>query len=103
MLERLKQVVVESYLGAIALGYLLAQAILYFVNIFAAPVAQWASGKIYQGIAPRTAERVGFPLQAALPPLVSFVVLLLIWYVLLRWLYFTTPKREPVSNQDPIT
>lgn len=38
MLNRLKRTLVESFVGAIALGYLLAQTILHFVNIFASPV-----------------------------------------------------------------
>ena len=38
MLERFKRALVESFIGAIGLGYLLAQGILHFVNIFASPV-----------------------------------------------------------------
>ena len=101
MLDRLKRVLVESFIGAIALGYLFAQAVLHFVNIFAAPIVGWASQKTYQGIVPRTTATTGLPLEAALPQLVSFVVLLLIWYVLVRWLYFAPPKRdalEPAPN-----
>jgi ABC-type sulfate transport system permease component len=88
MFERLKRTLVESFVGAIALGYLFAQAALYLVNAFTAPVAGWVRRKEFPG----TAATAGFSLQAALPQLVSFVVLLLIWYVLLRWLYFTPPK-----------
>jgi len=40
---RLKQALIESYVGAIALGYLFAQGILHFVTIFASPVAGWLS------------------------------------------------------------
>jgi hypothetical protein len=103
MLNGLKRVIVESFVGTIALGYLFAQAILTFVNIFTAPVAGWVSRRMYQEIAPRTSGTVGLPFQAALPQLVSFVVLLLVWYVLLRWLYFTPPKRnalEPALNRE---
>jgi hypothetical protein len=39
MFERLKQSVVESYAGAIALGWLLAQSLVHFTNMFTAPVA----------------------------------------------------------------
>jgi hypothetical protein len=38
MFNRLKRAVVESYVGAIALGYLFAQGMFRFVNIFASPV-----------------------------------------------------------------
>lgn len=45
MFERLKRALVESYVGAVALGYPFAQAIMHFVNIFASPVSAWAARK----------------------------------------------------------
>jgi hypothetical protein len=101
MLDRLKQAVVESYVGAIALGYLFAQDILHFVNVFASPVAGWISRKQYGGLVPGTTSLPGFSLQDALPELVRFVLLLLVWFVLLRWLYIRPLKEEtsePVPN-----
>jgi hypothetical protein len=101
MFDRLKQALVESFVGAIALGYLLAQGILHFVNIFASPVAGWISRKQYGGLAPGTTSLPGFSLQDALPELVRFVLLLLVWFVLLRWLYIRPLKEErsePVPN-----
>ena len=94
MFNRLKQALVESYVGAIALGYLFAQGILHFVNIFASPVAGWLSRKQYGGLVPGTTSLPGFSLQDALPELVRFVLLLLVWYVLLHWLYFEPLKKE---------
>jgi hypothetical protein len=52
MFERLKRALVESFMGAIALGYLLAQCILHFVNIFASPIAGWVSRNDYRAIVP---------------------------------------------------
>jgi len=94
MLNRFKQAVVDSFIGAIALGYVLAQAILHFVNIFASPVAGWLSRKQYGGLMPHTATLPGFSPQDALPDAVRFFVLLLVWFVLLRWLYFKPHKKE---------
>ena len=39
MLERLRQTLVESYVGAVALGWLLAGGLMDFVGIFSPPVA----------------------------------------------------------------
>jgi hypothetical protein len=94
MLDRLKRALVETYVGAIALGYLFAQGILHFVNIFATPVAGWVSRKEYGGLTPRPAALAGFSLQDALPELIRFFILLLVWYVLVRWLYFKPLKKE---------
>jgi len=101
MFDRLKHALVESYVGAIALGYLFAQGILHFVNIFASPVAGWISRKQYGDLVPRSTALPGFSLQDALPELVRFVLLLLVWSVLLHWLYFEPLKKEtsyPVPN-----
>jgi hypothetical protein len=100
MLNRLKRALVETYVGAIALGYLLAQGILHFVNIFASPVARWISRKEYGGLVPGTTALPGFSLQDALPELVRFSLLLLVWYALLRWLYVNSLAKE-ISEQAP--
>ena len=94
MFERLKRALVESFVGAIALGYLLAQCILHFVNIFASPIAGWVSRNDYRAIIPGGAGLAAFSLKDALPDLSRFVVLFLVWYLLVRWLYFPTPKTD---------
>ena len=104
MFERLKRALVESFVGAIALGYLLAQCILHFVGIFASPIAGWVSRNDYRAIVPSGAALAGFSLKDALPDLGRFVVLFLVWYLLVRWLYFTPPKTdasEPAQNPEP--
>ncbi|HXY10215.1 MAG TPA: hypothetical protein VEI52_20400 [Terriglobales bacterium] len=96
----MKQALVESYVGAIALGYAFAQGILHFVNIFASPFAGWISRKEYGGLVPRTTALPGFTLQDALPEAVRFFFLVLVWLVLMRWLYLK-PLKEDVSEQAP--
>jgi hypothetical protein len=86
MFDRLKRVLVKTFIGTIALGYLLAQAILYFISIF----PYLATGLLM----PRSTVSANPQFQAALRETISFIVLLLIWYGLLRWLYFTPPKEE---------
>jgi hypothetical protein len=100
MLDRMKRVVVESYVGAIALGYLLAQVIMHLVGIFASPVAAWLGRKEVREFVPNHAPVTGFSLQDALPELIRFSLLLLLWYVLLRWLYFN-PLQEKPSEPAP--
>ena len=103
MLRRFKKAVVESFVGAIALGYAFAQAILHFVNIFAAPVAGWISRKEYGGLMSKTGSLLGFSLQDALPELIRFVVLLLVLLVLFHWLYIKSPKeKEPAPDSAPV-
>src|SRR5437879_2689224 len=102
MFDRLKRIIVESFIGAIALGMLLEQVILSFVNIFTSPVARWLVRSGYPPPAPATAASTGFVLQAAvLPYLIEFVVLMPVWYLLLRWLYFTPLTKDVHESPNP--
>lgn len=100
MLERLKRAIVESYVGAIALGWLLAEGITHFVAIFAAPVAGWVSQSYYRNLVPTKVGPIGFPFQDALPELLRAFLLLVIWYVLMRWLYF---KPRNISSSKSVS
>ena len=90
MFENLKRLLVDSFIAPIGLGYLLAQAVLYFVNIFTSPVSLWVARMIFPD---RTGSR-RFPLEAALPQVIGFVLVLLVWYGLLRWLYAVRISQE---------
>jgi len=96
MFSQLKTVLVNSYIGAIGLGYLLAQTILHVVGIISAPLAVWVSQKEWAGYRAATGYTShSFPLRDALPELVRAVGLFVLWYLLVKWLYFTPPKSEP--------
>jgi hypothetical protein len=104
MFERLKRALVESFVGAIALGYALAQSILHFVNIFTSPIAGWITRNEYREVVSSMRIPSRSSLQYALPELVRFLLLLGVWYVLLRWLYFKPLKREtPEPAPNPGT
>ncbi|HEY2456272.1 MAG TPA: hypothetical protein VGI13_03135 [Candidatus Acidoferrum sp.] len=99
MIERLKQALVDSYVGAIALGYALAQCIFHFVNIFATPIAGWITRKEYKDVIAHDTPLVGFTFADALPEVVRFGLLLMAWYFLVRWLYFTPVRPVPDPDQ----
>jgi hypothetical protein len=94
MFDRLKRALVESFVGAIALGYVLAQCTLHLVNVFSWPVSGWLRRNEYREIAPHTTTFADVLLRYALPEFVNFFLLLLVWCILLRWLYFTPVKKE---------
>ncbi len=96
MLDRMKKTLIESYIGAIALGYLLALVVVRLVNVFIAPLGAWISRNEMRGFATGPVSQ-GFPFEAALPQLMDFLLLLLFWYVLFRWLYLGE-SRESASN-----
>lgn len=101
MLKRTKKALVESFVGAIALGWLLAQGVLHFANIFSAPIEALVLRREFSSSlwTPK-----GSPLQYALPEVAKALSLLLIGYVLLGWLYFkpVAEKRiEPDAESKP--
>lgn len=95
MFSRLRRVLVESYVGAIALGWLFAQGLLHVASIFSAPVAGWIMRNEYSGLMMGR----GSLAQDALPELVKSVALLLLWYILLRWLYFKPLPSDATTSQ----
>ena len=102
MLSRLKRALVESFVGAVALGYLLAQGIISFAGIFATPVITLVTRSEFQGLAPSGRLAPISPFEPALPDLIRCVVYLVVWYALLRWLYFTPLKTETSdASADP--
>ena len=105
MLDRLKSALVDSYVGAVALGYMLAQCILHFANVFANPIAGWITRGEYRDVITHGAPMPGFTFKDGLPELVRFVLLLAVWLVLVRWLYFTSPTQHalPISDADQVT
>lgn len=106
MIRQLRRALVESYVGAVALGYLLALDIVRFVSIFTTPVAEWASRRDLRNVLPQSVGFEAFPFRSALPQLIAFLVLLVLWYVLFRWLYFkpfqeaatVAPEAKPISH-----
>lgn len=96
MFKRLKRILVESYIGTIALGIL----VLDFVNIFVAPVSGWVSqGELAAlrlgGLHPAQRPNA-LPIHDALPPLLRFILQLLLWCVLFVWLY-----SKPLTDSAP--
>ena len=95
-MKKLKQAIVGSFVGAIALGWLLAQGILHLAGIISAPVSGWILRTTYSPYLGTPTLPRNFMLQDALPELARSASILLLWYILLRWLYFA-----PVDDNKP--
>ncbi len=100
MPERLRSVLVDSYVGAIALGLLFAPGISAFANAVAAPVREWLQLRGNTSIAGPFSTPLGFWLLSILPELLTSVLLLLIAYALLRWLYYPAAEQQD-QEQTP--
>jgi len=100
MFSRLKRSLVESYVGALALGWIFAYAILDFVSIFTAPLTNWVTRTEYRTML--IPDPTGLVLRASLPYVIASPALFLLGYLLMRWLYFKPPveSSEAVANPE---
>ncbi|MGA2434090.1 MAG: hypothetical protein ABSG25_02265 [Bryobacteraceae bacterium] len=104
MLDRLKRTLVESFVGAIALGWLFGDITMNFARYVSVTVASWLARGEYRGLRPGPASPSFLSLRDGLPDLAKSFFLLLVWYVLLRWLYFKPLEEEasePVPDPEP--
>jgi hypothetical protein len=97
MLDRLKELLVESFVGAIALGLLLSNAIARLTNGLTMPVTDWLVRTQFQGFSNRPPQP--FTLRKGWPELIRAFVLFVIWCGLFYWLYF---KRKPEQSSEPV-
>jgi hypothetical protein len=93
MLERVKTALVDSFVGAIAIGLLLSQGISQIVRVAVNPITVWLQQRQYSENHPVGAVRAA-SLESMLPQLLMSVPLLLIAYGLLRWLYFPYVEKQ---------
>lgn len=93
MLDRMRTTLVESYVGAIVTGWMLADGLVRFTDIFAAPILSWATQREIDFLESPSLHQ-SFPYEAAVPQALSSALLLLIGYGLLRWLYYPRAERE---------
>jgi hypothetical protein len=97
MFKRLKQALVSSYVGTVAVGWIFAQGILHFAYVFSAPITSWIARDEYRGIIAQSTVK-GFMFRDCLPELVRSIALLILGYLLLRWLYFGPFEKSDVDD-----
>jgi hypothetical protein len=97
-----------SHTSAVAVAVLLYWSLYWGFTALEIPVARAASflftSVAILNIPYGSFTFTGFSFKDALPDLSGFVVLFLVWYLLVRWLYFTPPKTgasEPARNPEP--
>jgi hypothetical protein len=103
MFRRLKQILVETFVGTIALGWLFAQAVMHTAYAIVAPLVNWLLRDEYRGLTARAFGPAGLSVKDAAPELLRALSLLLAGYLLLRWLYctpITKTTAEPELNPE---
>jgi H+/Cl- antiporter ClcA len=93
MVKRVQEILVNSYVGAIVVALLFAQAVGHFANMLATATTNW----LIEGPYRASTTPPGFRVQSISPELVRGIFILLICGLLLYWLYF--PRRERHTEQ----
>ena len=97
MFKRLKEMLVESFVGAIGLGWIFASAYLGFHKRAGESASDLDGTQVETlGAAGIAARHAGSLLSSLLPGLIDCFLLLAFGYLLLRWL-FGTPAGKPAS------
>jgi nitric oxide reductase large subunit len=99
MPERVRAALVRSYVRAIVTGWLMALGLIDAVRIFTTPLSIQLMRSQTRNWPYAPFQFGKHPWLAALPELVSSVLLLLIAYGLLRWLYFGPKESKPDSAE----
>jgi len=92
VVERWRRTLCESFVGAIAVGWLYAQGLLHFAYGFVTPVFFWLSRRgAMQGMSADTR----FHFEDAVPDFGRSAALLVLASLLFRWLYLKPSARAP--------
>jgi hypothetical protein len=97
MFKRLKQALVSSYVGTVAVGWIFAEGFLHFAYVFSAPITSWITRNEYRGIIEQSTVK-GFAFRDAVPELVRSIALLVLGCLLLMWLYFGPFEESDVDD-----
>ena len=102
MLEALKAALVDSFVGAIALGWLFAQGITRFIGAFIEPLSLWIARRQNATIYNTNSGPAAFPFQFALSQLLTALLLLTVAFALLRWLFYPAAvEQDHAQSPDP--
>lgn len=96
MLERIKQILLTQYIGAIIVAFIGVQGILGVLGVFMQPVFWMLTGQRRTSVfvAP---ERPAFDWNVLLASTVNAALHLLVAYLLFRWLYM---QERPAESAD---
>ena len=85
-MRKLRQILLTEYIGAIIIGFLLAQALAATISTIVQSISFYLEGRSRSSVfgGPR-----GFEFGALLPPAISVVLEVLTAFLLIYWLYWS--------------
>lgn len=96
MMTRIRTALIEHHVGAIAVGFLIAQVAIQIITAVIQPLSIYVLGR-FQGQNRFASFRSEWNWGYLITPVVGIALYLLVIYFLLRWLYF--PAVVPEASE----
>jgi len=99
-MKRIREILLTQYIGAITIGFILAQAIIQFIDNIALGAMRYWTPEEFQGSAMGGAR--SFPWANFVVPLAAIVLHLLVGFSLIRWLYSEEKAKSGDNEEEAI-
>jgi hypothetical protein len=96
-MDRIRDILLAHYIGAITIGLVLAQAIFGFVNALVQAITTYWALQQARGVMEQPRS---YSLTNLIASLATVALYLLICFVLIRWLYFEAETESPHGEED---
>lgn len=98
-MQKLRQILRHEYIGAITIGFLLAQAAGILISSMVRPFEFYVSGRAQQHSVFGLSESASFPWPTLISPLLTAILYLIVAWLLYYWLY-SLPKAGSAQPQE---
>jgi len=89
-MRKLRQILLTEYIGAIIIGFLLAQALAATISTIVQAISFYLEGRSRSSV---FGGRAGFEFGALLPPAISVILEVLTAFILIYWLYWSGDRQ----------
>ena len=97
-MQKIREILLNEYIGAIAIGLLVVQAVINAISIIVRPISFYLDKSSRSQSIFGSAES-GFPWVSLVGPAINLVLYALLIYWLLYWLYLSQAPRDLPSDE----
>jgi hypothetical protein len=95
-MRKLRQILLTEYIGAIIIGFLLAQALAATISTIVQTISFYLEGRSRASV---FGGRAGFEFGALVPPAVSVILEVVTAFLLIYWLYWSGDTPADVVDE----
>jgi hypothetical protein len=95
-MRKLRQILLTEYIGAIIIGFLLAQALAATISTLVQSISFYLEGRSRSSV---FGGRAGFEIGALVPPAISVILEIVTAFLLISWLYWRSDTPVDVVDE----